>query len=71
MKYYLVSEMAEMLGITTQALRQRIKKRGIKPEKKHDILGWDLFSEAQFEKIMEELKIGRPKFKKNKQGGRN
>ena len=71
MKYYLVSEMSEMLGITTQELRQRIKKRGIKPARKHIVLGWDLFSEAQFEKIMEELKIGRPKFKKNKQGGRN
>ena len=64
MKYYLVSEMAEMLGITTQALRQRIKKRGIKPEKKHDMLGWDMFSEKQFEKRMDEMKVGRPKFKK-------
>ena len=61
MKYYLVSEMAEMLGITTQALRQRIKKRGIKPEKKHYILGWDMFSEKQFESICCDLQIGRPK----------
>ena len=56
---YTVKEMAEKIGIGSNAVRERIKRRGIK----HVALSENgrVYSEEQFLEIAEDLQLGRPK----------
>jgi len=60
---YSRQEMAEMLGISKQALSQRIKARDIEPCDFDKVKLRFLYNEEQFEMIKNDLKTG-PKPKK-------
>jgi len=57
---YSVKEIAEMLNITVEAVRNRIKKRNIQPTDFDTEKRCAVYSEEQFELIKKNIKVGRP-----------
>lgn len=58
---YSTKDIAKMLNITVEAVRNRIKKRNIQPTDFDTEKRCAVYSEKQFEKIKENIKVGRPK----------
>lgn len=63
MKYYTKQEISDLSGLSIGAIERRIKRRNIKPARydndKHGRPA--LFTEKQFEKIVTDGQVGRPK----------